>query len=52
MADFRKALANGKLEVLCKLMREGLDEKLDLWLEIGHYQVLVMNLALLLGTDG
>jgi len=31
--------ANGKVEVLGKLMREGLDEKLDLWLEIWHFQI-------------
>ena len=34
----RNRLADGKVEVLCKLMREGLDQKLDLWLEIGHCQ--------------
>ena len=32
-------VADGKVEVLCTLTREGLDEKLDLWLEIGHFQV-------------
>ena len=31
--------ANGKVEVLDKLMREGPDEKLDLWLEILHFQI-------------
>ena len=35
----RNRVADGKVEVLCKLMREGLDEKLDLWLDIGHFQV-------------
>ena len=33
----RNRVANGKVEVLGKLMREGLDEKLDLWLEIAHF---------------
>ena len=37
--EVRNQAANGKVEVLCKLMREGLDEKLDLWLEIGHFQI-------------
>ena len=37
--EVRNRATNGKVEVLCKLMREGLDEKLDLWLEIGHFQV-------------
>ena len=37
--EVRNRAANGKVEVLCKLMREGLDEKLDLWLEIGHFQI-------------
>ena len=32
--EVRNRAANGEVEVLCKLMREGLDEKLDLWLEI------------------
>ena len=35
----RNRAANGKVEVLGKLMREGPDEKLDLWLEIGHFQI-------------
>ena len=35
----RNRAVNGKVEVLCKLMREGLDQKLDLWLEIGHFQI-------------
>ena len=35
----RNRVADGKVEVLCKLMREGLDQKLDLWLEIGHCQI-------------
>ena len=37
--EVRNRAANDKVEVLCKLMREGLDEKLDLWLEIGHFQI-------------
>ena len=37
--EVRNRAANGKVEVLGKLMREGLDEKLDLWLEIGHFQI-------------
>ena len=37
--EVRNRAANGKVEVLRKLMREGLDEKLDLWLEIGHFQI-------------
>ena len=36
----------GKVEVLCKLMREGLDEKLDLWLDIGHLQVFLIDRSL------
>ena len=39
----RNRATNGKVEVLCKLMREGLDEKLDLWLEIGHFQILPID---------
>ena len=35
--EVRNRATNGEVEVLCKLMREGLDEKLDLWLEIGHF---------------
>ena len=35
----RNRAVNGKVEVLCNLMREGLDQKLDLWLEIGHCQI-------------
>ena len=35
----RNRVADGKVEVLCKLMREGLDQKLDVWLEIGHFQI-------------
>ena len=38
-SEVRNRAANGKVEVLCKLMREGLDQKLDLWLEIGHFQI-------------
>ena len=34
----RNRVADGKVEVLCNLMREGLDVKLDLWLETGHVQ--------------
>ena len=34
----RNRVADGKVEVLCNLMREGLDVKLDLWLETGHFQ--------------
>ena len=37
--EVRNRAANGKVEVLGKLMREGLDEKLDLWLEIWHFQI-------------
>ena len=37
--EVRNRAANGKVEVLGKLMREGPDEKLDLWLEIGHFQI-------------
>ena len=37
--EVRNRAVNGKVEVLGKLMREGLDEKLDLWLEIGHFQI-------------
>ena len=37
--EVRNRTVNGKVEVLGKLMREGLDEKLDLWLEIGHFQI-------------
>ena len=37
--EVRNRVADGKVEVLGKLMREGLDEKLDLWLEIGHFQI-------------
>ena len=37
--EVRNRAVNGEVEVLCKLMREGLDEKLDLWLEIGHFQI-------------
>ena len=37
--EVRNRAANGKVEVLGMLMREGLDEKLDLWLEIGHFQM-------------
>ena len=37
--EVRNRAANGELEVLCKLMREGLEGKLDLWLDIGHFQV-------------
>ena len=37
--EVRNRATNGKVEVLYKLMREGLDQKLDLWLEIGHFQV-------------
>ena len=36
--EVRNRVADGKVEVLGKLMREGLDEKLDLWLETGHFQ--------------
>ena len=36
-------VADGKVEVLCKLMREGLDEKLDLWLDIGHFQIFLID---------
>ena len=39
LRDVRNRAVNGKVEVLGKLMREGLDEKLDLWLEIGHFQI-------------
>ena len=35
----RNRVADGKVEVLCNHMREGLDQKLDLWLEIGHFQI-------------
>ena len=35
----RNRVADGKVEELCKLMRAGLDQKLDLWLEIGHCQI-------------
>ena len=37
--EVRNRAVNGKVEVLGKLMREGLDEKLDLWLEIWHFQI-------------
>ena len=37
--EVRNRAVNGKVEVLGKLMREGLDQKLDLWLEIGHCQI-------------
>ena len=37
--EVRNRAANGKVEVLGKLMREGLDEKLGLWLEVGHFQI-------------
>ena len=37
--EVRNRAVNGKVEVLGKLMREGLDEKLDLWLEFGHFQI-------------
>jgi len=37
--EVRNRVADGKVEVLGKLMREGLDEKLDLWLETGHFQI-------------
>ena len=37
--EVRNRAANGKVEGVGKLMREGPDEKLDLWLEIGHFQV-------------
>ena len=36
--EVRNRAVNGKFEVLGKLMREGLDEKLDLRLETGHFQ--------------
>ena len=35
--EVRNRAVNGKVEVLGKLTREGLDEKLDLWLEIAHF---------------
>ena len=35
----RTRTAKGKFEVLCKLMREGHDCKVDLWLELGHFQL-------------
>ena len=38
----RNRVADGTVEVLCKLMREGLDQKLDLWLETGHFQLLFL----------
>ena len=37
--EVRNRAVNGEVEVLGKLMREGLDEKLDLWLEVGHLQI-------------
>ena len=37
--EVRNRAVNGKVEVLGKLMREGLDEKLGLWLEVGHFQI-------------
>ena len=37
--EVRNRAVNGEVEVLGKLMREGLDEKLDLWLEVGHFQI-------------
>ena len=41
--EVRNRAANGKVEVVCKLMREGPDEKLDLWLEIGHFQIFLID---------
>ena len=41
--EVRNRAVNGKVEVLGKLMREGLDEKLDLWLEIGHFQIFLID---------
>ena len=41
--EVRNRAANGKVEVLGKLMREGPDEKLDLWLEIGHFQIFLID---------
>jgi len=41
--EVRNRAANGKVEVLGKLMREGPDEKLDLWLEIGHFQIFLIE---------
>ena len=35
----RTRAANGKAEVLPALMREDADWKLDLWLELGHFQL-------------
>ena len=35
--EVRNRVADGKVEVLGKLMREGLDEELDLLLETGHF---------------
>ena len=35
--EVRNRAANGNVEVLGKLMRERLGEKLDLCLEIGHF---------------